>query len=83
MERKIDYRPTIRACFVGYIVQAIVNNFTPLLFVTFQTQYGIPLSQVTLLITFNFLLQLLVDCASVFFIDRKYIRISFSTHLAA
>ena len=70
MERKIDYRPTIRACFVGYIVQAIVNNFTPLLFVTFQTQYGIPLSQVTLLITFNFLLQLLVDCASVFFIDR-------------
>lgn len=66
----VDYRPTIRACFTGYIVQAVVNNFAPLLFLTFQAQYGIPLSQVTLLITVNFLLQLLVDCASVFFIDR-------------
>ena len=27
---------TIYACFIGYIVQAIVNNFVPLLFVTFQ-----------------------------------------------
>ena len=68
--QSIDYRPTVRACFVGYIVQAVVNNFAPLLFLTFQAQYGVPLSQVTLLITFNFLLQLLVDCASVFFIDR-------------
>lgn len=70
MEQKINYQPTIRACFAGYIVQAVVNNFAPLLFLTFQSQYGIPLSQVTLLITINFLLQLMVDCASVFFIDR-------------
>lgn len=70
MERKINYQPTIRACFVGYIVQAVVNNFAPLLFLTFQSQYGIPLSQVTMLITINFLLQLSVDCASVFIIDR-------------
>lgn len=34
-----------------YIVQAVVNNFVPLLFLTFQKQFGIPLSQVTLLIT--------------------------------
>ena len=69
-KQTVDYRPTVRACFTGYIVQAVVNNFAPLLFLTFQAQYGIPLSQVTLLITVNFLLQLLVDCASVFFIDR-------------
>ena len=66
----MNYRRTVRACFVGYIVQAIINNLAPLLFLTFQSQYGIPLSKVTLLITINFCLQLTVDCASVYFIDR-------------
>ncbi|MBP3541196.1 MAG: MFS transporter [Clostridia bacterium] len=61
---------TIRACFVGYVVQAIVNSFVPLLFVTFQSQYGIPLSQITILITFNFALQLLTDFVAAFFIDK-------------
>ena len=66
----MTYKHTERACFIGYIVQAVVNNFVPLLFLTFQNQFGIPLSQVTVLITLNFLLQLAVDGASVFFIDR-------------
>ena len=39
----------------------IVNNFVPLLFLTFHSSYGIPMTQITLLITFNFGLQLLVD----------------------
>lgn len=67
---KTGYEKTIAACFVGYIVQAIVNNFLPLLFLTFQQVYGIPLSRITLLITFNFGLQLLVDLVSVTFVDR-------------
>ena len=67
---KQNYKKTITACFTGYIVQAIVNNFVPLLFVTFQSQYSIPLSQITMLITFNFVLQLIVDFASAFFIDK-------------
>lgn len=58
------------ACFVGYIVQAIVNNFVPLLFVTFQKSYDIPLSQITLLITINFVVQLLVDILSAAFVDK-------------
>ena len=66
----MQYKSTIHACFAGYVVQAVVNNFVPLLFLTFQSQYGIPLSQVTLLITINFALQLAVDGVSVFFIDR-------------
>ena len=41
----MQYKSTIRACFAGYVVQAVVNNFVPLLFLTFQSQYGIPLSQ--------------------------------------
>lgn len=65
-----NYNNTIRACFTGYIVQGIVNNFAPLLFLTFQSQYGIPLTDITMLITINFMLQLGVDLASTFFVDK-------------
>lgn len=64
------YKKTITACFVGYIVQAIVNNFVPLLFLTFSSAYDIPLSKITLLITVNFVIQLLIDVSSVTFVDR-------------
>ena len=64
------YQKTVYACFVGYIVQAIVNNFAPLLFLTFHRSYGIPLSRITFLVTFNFGLQLLTDLVSVKFVDR-------------
>jgi fucose permease len=67
---KNPYQKTIYACFTAYIIQAIVNNFVPLLFLTFQDSYRIPLSQITLLVTLNFALQLLVDLASVGFVDR-------------
>ena len=67
---KNAYNKTVTACFVGYIVQAIVNNFVPLLFLTFQKTYGIPLPQITLLVTFNFGIQLLVDLLSVAFVDK-------------
>lgn len=73
---KNQYNQTVTACFVGYIVQAIVNNFVPLLFLTFQKSYQIPLSQITLLVTFNFGIQLLVDLLSVGFVDRIGYRVS-------
>lgn len=65
-----NYNKTIYACFIGYIVQAIINNFVPILFLTFQTEYQIPLSKITLLVTINFGLQLVIDLASVGFVDR-------------
>ena len=68
--KRLSYEATVRSCFVAYIVQAIINNFAPLLFVTFQRNFGISLSEVTLLITFNFLIQILVDLASAYFVDR-------------
>ena len=67
---KPNYQKTMYACFIGYIVQAIVNNFVPLLFVTFGESYGIPLSKITLLITVNFVIQLCVDLLSAGLIDR-------------
>ena len=65
-----QYNKTITACFVGYIVQAIINNFVPLLFLTFERTYQIPLSQITLLVTINFGVQLLVDLLSIKFVDK-------------
>lgn len=73
---KRSYQTTIYACFVGYIVQAIINNFAPLLFLTFQKSYGIPLSDITLLVTINFGVQLLVDLVAAGFVDKIGYRIS-------
>ncbi len=67
---KLTYKHTVTACFVGYIVQAVVNNFVPLLFLTFQGSYGIPLSRITLLVTFNFAVQILTDLVAAKYIDR-------------
>lgn len=67
---KENYNKTVTACFIAYIVQAVVNNFVPLLFLTFQSSYRIPLEKITMLITVNFTLQLLIDLLSVTFIDK-------------
>ena len=76
MKKNTNCMQTIYACFIGYIVQAIVNNFVPLLFVTFQNNYHISLERITFLITLNFIIQLFVDLLSAFFIDRIGYRIS-------
>ena len=82
--KKNQYAKTQLACYLGFVTQAICANFVPLLFLTFQSQYGIPLSQVTLLITINFGLQLLIDTASAFFIDKiGYRRAAVLAHVSA
>lgn len=61
MPTRFNHKHTVAACFIGYISQAIIVNFAPLLFLTFSGTYGIPLEQITLLITLNFGVQLLTD----------------------
>lgn len=73
---KFTYQHTIYASFTGYIVQAIINNFIPLLFLTFHTSYGIPLTKITLLVTFNFGFQLLIDLLAAGFVDKIGYRVS-------
>lgn len=65
---KSNYRATVFASCIGYIVQAIVCNFAPLLFLTFEESYGIPLVQLTALITVNFFIQLLTDIGASRFV---------------
>ena len=56
-----NYNHTVYACYGGYVTQAIVNNYIPLLFLTFHKSYGIPLDKIALLVSFNFGIQLLTD----------------------
>ena len=67
---KLTYKHTVYACYLGYITQAAVNNFAPLLFVTFHDTFGIPTEEITLLIALNFIIQLTVDLISAKLIDR-------------
>jgi fucose permease len=67
---KLTYKNTMTSCFVGYIVQAINANFVPLLFLTFQDSFGIPLDQITVLIVTNFVVQLTVDATAPLYVDK-------------
>lgn len=79
-----NYKHTIFASYIGYITQAIVNNFVPLLFLTLQHTYQISLSKITLLVTINFGVQLIVDSLAAHFIDKIGYKVSIvGAHLFA
>ena len=70
-----NYKLTMLCCFGSYLVQSTVINFLPLLFITFHDSFGIPLQQITLLVTINFIVQLVVDLLAAVFIDRVGYRV--------
>ena len=67
---KYTYKHTLRACYLGYITQAIVVNLAPLLFVIFQDQYHISFEMIGRLILINFGTQIVADILSVKYVDR-------------
>lgn len=67
---KNNYNHTIYASYIAYIVQAINNNFAPLLFLTFAADFDLSLDKITLITTINFLVQLLVDLISAKYVDK-------------
>lgn len=84
MSIRTNFKHTVAACYGGYITQAIVNSFAPLLFLIFQDTFGIPLEQITLLVTVNFLVQLVIDFASAGFVDKiGYRKALVAAHLFA
>ena len=72
---RFTFKHTIYASYLGYITQAIVVNLAPLLFATFQSQFGISLERIGLIISVNFGVQILVDLAAARFIDKTGYRI--------
>lgn len=63
--KETNYRSTRRACYVGYITQAINCNLAPLFYAIFGESFGITRTQIGQLILAMFVVQLLVDLASV------------------
>lgn len=74
--RRVDYKYTIYTCYIGYIVQAIINNLGPLLFLTFERSLGISIEKIGFLITINFGVQIVVDLLAAKYVDKVGYRFS-------
>lgn len=64
---KDRYKSTRFCCYMCFIIQAIIVNFPPLLFLHFSTGYGIPLSKIALLVMINFTCQFTLDMLAAIF----------------
>ncbi len=65
-----SWKATLIACFTGSVSMAIINNYIPLLFLTFQRDYALSFTQLSLLITMNFMTQMVVDLIMAKAADR-------------
>ncbi len=78
------YKHTKYAAYIGYITQAIVNNLMPLLFVSFQRDFGISFDKISLLIVMNFGVQIVTDIVAAKFADRVgYRKLTVFAHVFA
>lgn len=68
-----DYSKTKLACYLGFVTQAIVANFTPLLFMAFHREYEISIASLAMIPAVFYAVQLLVDflCAKFKNIDYR------------
>ena len=67
---RTNYKYTIYACYLGYIVQGIINNVNPIFFIIYKQQLGISLAQIGILIAANFGIQIAVDLLAARYVDR-------------
>ena len=61
------FRITRFSCYLCFIIQAIIINFPPILFLHFSESYDIPIAKITLLVIINFSCQFLIDMLSAIF----------------
>lgn len=66
---KNNYKYTVYACYLGYIVQAIINNISPIFFAIYQKQLGISIEKIGLLIVLNFGVQIVTDIIAAKYAD--------------
>ncbi|MBQ2942563.1 MAG: MFS transporter [Clostridia bacterium] len=78
------YNLTLFVSYVGYVIQALVINFAPLLFITFSEEYNLTLSQISTLVVVNFTSQLTMDFLSTWYVDRLgYRKTALAAHISA
>lgn len=64
------YKKTLLAGYFGFITQAISANFLPLLYITFQKTYSLTLTQIALISSVFFFVQLIIDFLCVKVVDK-------------
>lgn len=74
-----NYRKTQLACYLGFVTQAILANFAPLLYTTFHKVYGISFGSLALISTCFFFTQLVVDSFCAVVVDRLGYRVCIVT----
>ena len=66
----VSYTKTKLTCYSSFVVQAIVNNFLPILFIIFKSEYGLSYEELGRLIFINFFVQIFADFATAKIADK-------------
>ena len=66
----LTYKTTIKACYLGFLVQATVINLTPVLFIPLREQFSLSFGQLGLLVLINFITQVIVDISFSHAVDH-------------
>lgn len=72
---KPNYRITLYACYIGYVSQAITINLLPLLFVVLQKEFSLSLAQIGFMVSYNFVVQIIVDLLGAKYAERVGYRV--------
>lgn len=67
-----NYGKTKIACYLGFVTQAIVANFIPLLFIAFNREYEVPIASLALIPAVFYLVQLVTDFLCAKFRNINY-----------
>ncbi|NMB01244.1 MAG: MFS transporter [Firmicutes bacterium] len=64
------YKPTMIACYLGLITQALNNNLAPLFFIVFHDKFGLSFEMLGRLVLLNFGVQIITSLGMLRFVDR-------------
>ena len=70
------YLKTRLTCYSGYVVQAVINNFLPILFGVLQDEYALSYEKLGRIILVNFSMQLVADICTPALVKRLGYRMS-------
>lgn len=67
-----EYQKTKYACYLGFVTQSIVANFTPLLFMAFRREYRVSIATLALIPAVFYIVQLVTDFLCAKFHNLNY-----------
>ena len=66
-----NLKSTKKACYLGYVIQAVVNNLASLFFVIFSAEpFNLSEEELGRLIFINFISQLIIDFLSIYIVPK-------------